>query len=704
MPGEKDLYLLRNLPGHLHRAEEQARLRDLLSSYTFLAGKVHSQLVPDLVSDYDLLPEDSPLRFVQRAIRLAAHVLGSEPEQLAGQLCGRLLHKRDEAEIAALLDAAREQPARGLVPTTASLAQVGGALLQTLPGYRSAIEAIALTRDGERLVSGSFDRTVRIWSLATGRELRTLRGHGARVTAVGLTLDGRSVISGSEDRTLRIWNVDSGLQEAEIPTANGVKVLTVAPHGGQVVAGLADGSIQVVDLPTGAVKPLAGHTRSISGLAFTPDGRHLVSASEDGTLGIWDLADGSAERFDGQAGPLRAMAMAVGGDRVFYDAQGCTIAVWSLVERRQIATLEGHRSGVRALAVSRNGKHLVSLAGDNTLRVWDLAENRQLSVIPVRSTGPLVLTPDGNRALIGLRVWALPPEETPALIEPADGTRALAMVPGGPFVISASSDRTLKIWDTLSGREIRTLTGHTQTVWAVAVTPDGRHAVSGSADKTLKVWDLQTGEATRTIAGHASNVMAVALTADGKRVISGGIHSEIKVWSLEDGREIYSHRLPKGYLIVLAATPAGRLAVVGFNDEGTEWPFILDTKTGHVVGQLRGHEAAVESVLFTQRGRRVLTGSYDTTVRLWDLASRRELRRLEGHQDRVGGLAVTPDGRYAASASDDATLKVWRLETGECLATFTGDGALGACAISPDASLLVAGESFGKLHFFRMRS
>jgi WD40 repeat protein len=101
--------------------------------------------------------------------------------------------------------------------------------------------------------------------------------------------------------------------------------------------------------------------------------------------------------------------------------------------------------------------------------------------------------------------------------------------------VSASGDKTLKVWDLESGREVRTLAGHSYFVYGVAVSPDGRRAVSASGDKTLKVWDLESGREVRTLAWHAADVNAVAVTADGRRVVSASWDKTLKVWDLESG-------------------------------------------------------------------------------------------------------------------------------------------------------------------------
>jgi WD40 repeat protein len=111
----------------------------------------------------------------------------------------------------------------------------------------------------------------------------------------------------------------------------------------------------------------------------------------------------------------------------------------------------------------------------------------------------------------------------------------VAVTPDGRWIVSASWDKTLKVWDLETGRELRTLEGHSGPVSRVAVSPDGRWAVSASADNTLKVWDLETGRELRTLEGHSGVVFGVAVSPDGRRVASASEDHTLKVWDLETG-------------------------------------------------------------------------------------------------------------------------------------------------------------------------
>ncbi len=714
MLGEKRLHALRNLPGYLHSGGDGKRLHALLGSYPFVEEKVRSLAPSELIADYEYLPSDSPLRDVQAAIRMAAYVLDRDPDQLSSQLLARLLDRSDQREIEEFLTSARRLPARsgGLVPVMASLTQPGRALLQTFaapPGLGGSMTAVELVPDGERVVSASSDRTLRVWNLTTGREVRVLRGHERSLTALQLISNGKRAVSGSLDQTVRVWNLETGALEEKISVGGMVQAVAVTPSGEQIIAGLDDGSITILERSTQTVRRLTGHQKSIRSLAIASDGRRLASTSEDGTLRIWNLATGEIERVAHWDVAVRYAIATPDGEKIIVSFRDDAIGIFSLAEGRLIARLEGTRGSGGRLALSRDGRTLVSASLDN-LAICDLAAMRVKATLPLpQRAGSVALTPDGRRAITGdfsnkLHLWDLAVETAEWPERSLDPVTSLAWVPGEDLLLSAAKNRTLTVWDVRSGRALRTLTGHTGSVQTVAALPDGRRAISGSFDNTLRIWDLETGENLRTLTGHKGGILELALIGDGSSVISADLWGEIKIFSLDEGREIRSFQQPSGYLTTLAATTDGCLAVVGIRDEGNDEPVILDLATGRVLGDLRGHEGPVVKALIVAEGHRIVTGSDDATIRIWDLASRRELRRLEGHADLVGSLAATPDGRFLASGSADSTVRVWALDTGECLAVFTGEESISACAISSDARLVVAGESLGNLHFLRLES
>ncbi|HEU4561293.1 MAG TPA: NB-ARC domain-containing protein [Longimicrobium sp.] len=307
----------------------------------------------------------------------------------------------------------------------------------------------------------------------------------------------------------------------------------------------------------------------------------------------------------------------------------------------------------------------------------------------------VVVTPDGRRAVSAsddrtLKVWDL---ETGELERTLAGHRgsvgAVAVTPDGRRAISASGDRTLKVWDLETGEVERTLAGHTESVTAVALTPEGRHAVSASKNGWLKVWDLETGEEERTLSGHTDLVNSVAVTPEGRRAVSASWDGTLTVWNLETGAqertlEALGERTeptPQGGDPVVVVAPEGRRAISASFDGTLK---VWNLETGEKERTLAGYTSSI-AVVVTPEGRCAMITSPGSVLKVWDLTTGQEERTLVGHTDLVNSVAVTPEGRRAISASKDGTLKVWDLESPAEERTFAGRAdRVTAVAVTPE--------------------
>ncbi|NER89500.1 WD40 repeat domain-containing protein [Moorena sp. SIO3A2] len=470
------------------------KLSRLLSNYEFIEAKInHPEFgVKALIEDYELIddidvshPDYSEqtitsLKLIQGALRLSTHILTQDPNQLAGQLSGRLLDC-DSPDIQRLLQQIQQTNTTYLRTLTATLNPPTGPLLSTLSGHGDSVNAVAVTPDGTMVISGSSDHTVKVWDLNTGAEIRTLTGHTSPVNAVAVTPDGTRVISGASDNTVRVWSLATG---KEIQRFNGhslpVVALAVTPDGKKVVsASIAYyNSIKVWDLETGQEElTLKGHRDIVRTVAIT-SGNRVISGSDNGTIKVWDLTN---------------------GEMLFRNIHG---------DKRYAGypVLFTQSEAVYAIAVTLNGKWLISGSGHkgkNIIIIWNL-EMRTKAFILEGHNNPI---------------------------------SALAVTPDGKQVISASFDNTIKVWDRESGKEILSFIGHDYSIYDIKVTRDGKKIISASKDKTVKVWNLESQEKHVELIENKTSVNDVTITTDGKQVIFGLQDNFIKIFSLGLGKK-----------------------------------------------------------------------------------------------------------------------------------------------------------------------
>ena len=282
--------------------------------------------------------------------------------------------------------------------------------------------------------------------------------------------------------------------------------------------------------------------------------------------------------------------------------------------------------------------------------------------------------------------------ESGALVRTLTGHTAsvvgCAVSPDGAWIVSASEDSTLKIWDSDTGGERTTLTGHTALVNGCAVSHDGAIVVSAGGDSTLKIWDVATGTEQATLIGHSNQVNACALSPDGTWIVSASDDRTLKIWDIATESERATLSGHTDLVRGCAISPDGTWIVSSSNDRTLR---IWDAATGALRTTLIGHADEVRGCAVSPDGAWIVSASRDRTLKIWDAASGAERPTLDGHTDQAHGCAVSPDGTWIVSTSRDHSLKIWDTATGAELSTLAGHtGYVVGCAVSPDGAWIVS--------------
>jgi WD40 repeat protein len=440
-----------------------------------------------------------------------------------------------------------------------------GASTATFADHRGPVKALAFSQN-DLLASGGFDGNISLRHVGSGARQRMFRGHKGTVTSLAFSEDGQAIVSGGKDGTVRLWNPLYNLASRILTTDSGQRVDTVALSacGRWIAAGGYEGAIQLWDARTGQIlQRLHGHLERITALTFSPadgPGLTLVSGAEDGTLRRWCVIPLS---LPSGASPF-TMALSPDGNlaALFYKEGSYEIR---LVETRtgtlRTRLSRPHQRYVWALAFSPDNSRLATGSGDHTVRLWDITAD---GIRPSRNGGPLsghadevhsvAFSPDGRwlasgdaAGVVALRdgqrgtvrdLWR--PADIPANQGNLDRTdiSLLAFSPDGQWLTAASRDHdSTFVYDIRSRSTLTCHGGSGRRASSVAFSEDGNLLAIGYQDGLVLVYELSSHRERYRLSGHRDVVAGIAFSADGKTLVTSSGDGQLKFWDVAMGKE-----------------------------------------------------------------------------------------------------------------------------------------------------------------------
>ncbi|HEY1483975.1 MAG TPA: GAF domain-containing protein [Candidatus Acidoferrum sp.] len=295
-----------------------------------------------------------------------------------------------------------------IVTRSTSTAPPHFVLDHTLQGHSGWVTGLAFTPDGRRLVSGSWDQTVKMWDVSTGLPAGMVSNNIQYVQALASSRDGRWIAAENSADSVTIWDTGTGqpvhtlLTDRKIRGAgnNWVYSIAFSPDGRLLASGLDDKTIRIWDVKSG--QPLHDFTankRSVIYVAFSPDGRWLATGGNDKTILIWDVESGKLVRkLTGHKKTVYAVAFSPTGQWLASASGDKTVKIWDLDTEQEVHTLTGHDGLVTTLAFSPDGRWLASGSWDRTIKIWDAESGRELETLAShsRSIYSIAFGPGGN--------------------------------------------------------------------------------------------------------------------------------------------------------------------------------------------------------------------------------------------------------------------------------------------------------------------
>jgi len=389
--------------------------------------------------------------------------------------------RKSEEEYARLLAACRATPLEAVMP-----ARGERSLARVFKGHKGRVQCVALTPDGQQIVSGSSDGGLRFWELKSGNNLAKL-SVGSGIWSIAVSSDGKQIVAGLQDGSVRVWDSD---RRKNILTFNGhsdvVRGVALTPDGRYAVSGSADKTIRLWNLAGVCLRVLEGHTGRVNSVAITADGRHIISASEDKTLIVWDLESGkSLHVLRGHTQSVQCVASTFERGRFVSGSCDQTVRLWEVETGICLMTLQGHSEDV--LSVTADAQSIVSASRDRTVRVWDLNSGACNLILRghTKEVTDVALNPDGRVVVSAsfdktVRVWSLPTSNIN--LEPIHYTNAKVLLVGDSGV--GKSGLALRLAE---NRFERTASKHAAWVARLNLRDD---ADNDRREREIWLWDL----------------------------------------------------------------------------------------------------------------------------------------------------------------------------------------------------------------------
>lgn len=538
-------------------------------------------------------------------------------------------------------------------------------------------DPVLFAAEGSCLFVGSHETaSVKVWSVPSLQLIGELQ-HEKPVNWIALSADGL-ILAAVDSRGVRVWDVRERRVLADLAADRDLRFgrVAVSRDGRYVAFSDYDGLVKVWDWRSGEpLVELGGPTRTppwqaaVQDLAFTPDNAQLLCAGSDRTVRLWELSSRRERlRLAGHLDVVTTLAFSPDGTTLATAGCDQTVQLWDVATWKVRTVFRGHLDEVWDVTFSANGEMLVTASKDETVKLWDLrAPSEHQFSWPVPAEVRLVvlaadvgtvglLRVDGSFGLLDTATW-LEQAARPRLT-PWTNTLRMAMDPRATLLVATTEAGPLRSWRLPDVLEEEFFVGHQGRVQALAISGDGRWLASAGTDHTLRVWQIGTREQVAQFPQEHKRVTRVVLSTDGALVGVAFNDNESEIWERATGRRragFVQHKM--GYEIAFRRR-SPHLITGSWDGTIKAW----ELGTLRCEGVFRGSLRGVNSLAVSPDDRTLAAGTGEGVIRLWDLNLGQEVAALKGHRESVGQLAFSQDGRLLLSVGEEAVRTVRRWE------------------------------------------
>jgi len=591
---------------------------------------------------------------------------------------------------------------------------IGGFGKDGIGGFvgRNHLNNVGLSSDGRFAVTSDNDTPfeLRLWDLESGRQVKAFVGHSKGITFTSFSPDDKQLLSASYDRTVRLWSIESDLLATLSGHKGEVYIAVFSADGQTIASGDASGTVILWNSQKRArIKSFLAHTGAVAALAFSQDGKTLASGGADGIVKIWRVQDGTLVRqLKGHLDQVNSVAFSPDGKTLISGSFDGSVRAWSLDGPNETGRVLGnHESKIWRVAFAPDGRQIIAGDDAGNVREWDVSTGRLLQAWgspegQVGSANGVAVSPDGQFVVATgsgslLRVWNTQDAHALSCLSSIGRVSSLAVSNDGVAALG-SDDGALTVVDLASDKVLWKVHAHRTSVASVCISTDGRIAVSVGSDGSVKACDLL---ATANVGGPIDSMKGITgagISADGSVIaipqpngqialIDLNSHSvrhvkcdddasgksfcfsqdahtlliddekgAVRLFDTTTGLKLAQIALDAHRATALAINRESGRALIGMNDGSID---VVDLKSGKVTASIKAHNAPVNGLTFLEDNATAISIGQDGQLNLWNVNRGKSIRRIVTGEDSIQMAALSASGRFWVSIGKDGRAN-WR--------------------------------------------
>jgi len=579
-------------------------------------------------------------------------------------------------------------------------------------GHQAGIHAIAVDPARKHLLTGSDDKTIKLWDIATAKETRTYYSHKGKVNAIEFISE-TLFLSASSDSTIKLWETGSDVALYTYAGHTGsVNAIAVSDDHKQFISVASDSSVIIWDLNKKEILKRIKLNSRISAVSYANNNKWFVIGDEKGKIEVFNK-NNYKKLFSIQGHQWRITSLNAYNNFVVSASWDGFIKVWETDKMKMILSISDSHSGINQASIIKEGSQIISCSMEGEIKTWNFHDGALIKNINVHASSvyKLLAYKDDNFFSCSedntAKLWSLnegvPLKEFRGF---CSRITSVKFAPDNKHFLSSHEDTLLKFWDLECVSLKKIFSGHKSIIYAVDFSGDGKQIISASADKTIKLWNIDKDSALNTYCGHTNIVRCVKFYPDNIHFLSSSWDGSVKLWNINDAHPVRSFNNHKA--AVYSVHPVGSTSKIASGAEDMQ-VMVNDTSDISILYSNSTHTDYVRSVDVSSDGRYIFSGSWDGTIvkwdiisgvknifkdsckiyaisllsddktlavgyecdkiKLWDTEKGIVIRNFIGHTDKIYSVDVSTDSKFLLSGSYDNSIKLWNLNTGEEIVT-----------------------------------